>query len=51
MQNAELGSIPGLRVQQTFCVKPNSALHKNLLNLEEKSLLGSRKEETGLTID
>lgn len=42
-QNAELGSMTGLRVQHSLCVKPNSALGKNLQNLEKKkkSLLGN----------
>lgn len=32
VQNAALGSKAGLRVQQSFCVKPNSALSENLQN-------------------
>lgn len=40
-QTAELGSTTGLRVQQSLCVKQNSALGKNLQNLEKKSLLGN----------
>lgn len=43
VQNAELGSIPGLRVQQSFCVKPNSALSKNLQNLKKKVCLETEK--------
>lgn len=39
----------GLRVQQGFCVKPNSATSKNLQNLQKKKSV-SCKEETDLTI-
>jgi len=36
VQNAELGSVLGLAVQQSFCVKPDSAASKNLQKSEGK---------------